>query len=723
MPDTTAPLTGKNYAILRVERIGSLNEMRRIEQHNTREKMSENVEPGGPPPRELLSEAHADTVAGARERMAELQLDLGKVKGAVGVEVFLGTSKAWWATASEQMKQDWIAANVSWLSDKFGRALLSAKLHEDEKTPHIHAVALAAVSKVDSVRGPKPKTEEGRERRRLEQAARTARWRWNYRDLFGQDFEHLSREQDRYHAAVAHLGLARGERRREVTDVVLDNGKVVSAAQVSRGKRRDGSDRPRRTITTQEYQAAARDDRARASEQLRQADAAREAAAAITREAEEQREAAAKAVQRAEEDRQIAAAERAEATRLRMELEADITRQRLEVEDLRAAAAVARDAADHQRVELDAARLAMIASRDQAAADAANAARNRQEAEAALAAIEGERAVIAEQRRRIEDDRRIDEAQLELLARAADDRTGMNLRLKGDRFAIGPDGLNDEDHAIRAKGWSKPLIAIARSLATALDHVRALVRTLEQRERAVEDRAAAIVERETQLSKGHTALEAMRISHQLVVADLDEREQDILTRSRANTRREAELVQDRAAHDARVAAHQRAIADLDRRRAVLDADELRITEAAETVEVQRKEALAVQASADATLRDHHRWIEVIDVLEAQPDWVDVGPGGALMLDKHAATASPSLAKAFESTPPEWVVSLSVQRLDLADALQRADNRERGAAYAAERLEAMIERAGPTLTPAQRDVATQAERTLRLYRPRPDEVQR
>ena len=179
MPDTTPAQPGKNYAIMRVERIGTLSEMRRIEQHNTREKLSENIEPGGPAPRELLPDAHGDTVVGARERMTELQLDLGKVAGAVGVEMILTTSASWWDTATGQMKQDWVADNVTYLRDKFGRALLSAKLHEDEKTPHIHAVALAAVSKVDGVRGPKPKTEEAKERRREEQAKRTARWRWN----------------------------------------------------------------------------------------------------------------------------------------------------------------------------------------------------------------------------------------------------------------------------------------------------------------------------------------------------------------------------------------------------------------------------------------------------------------------------------------------------------------------------------------------------------------
>lgn len=664
MSDNTTAHTWKNYAIMRVERIRDLGEMRRIEQHNTREKLSENIEPGRPAPRELLPNAKADTVVGARERMTELQLDLGQLKGSVGVEVILTTSNAWWNTASNQMQKDWIAANLAWLGDKFGRALLSAKLHEDEKTPHIHAVALSAVSKVDSVRGPKPKSEEGQRRRREEQAARTARWRWNYRDLFGQDFEHLSREQDRYHAAVAHLGLERGERRREVTDVVLENGVVVPAAQVSRGKRRDGSDRPRRTVTTQQNQAAARDDRARAAEERRHAEAERQAAAALTRLADEEREAA--------------AVERGELTRLRAQQDIAIARQQRELDELRAATIVDRDAAERLRRDVEDARAVMIASRDRATADAAIADRKRRDVDAAAAAVIGEREAVAATRRELDERRRTEVAQLALLMRAADDRAGLDLRLVGDSFAIGPNGLTEEDRAAKAKGWSRALITIARSLAQALDRLRTIARELTQRERAAERKAAEL---ET---------------------------------------RDAQLAQDRAKHDARIVAHQRSIADLDQRRTALDAEDDRVATAAMAAAAAREAALVDQAKADAMLQDHRRWIEMMELLKAQPHWVEVAANGTLLLDRYAAAASPALAKAFENRPPEWVVSLVVQRLNLADALQRADDRERSATYAAERLTDMLTTAGPVLTPTQQSVADNAARVLRQFAPRRDD---
>lgn len=428
MSDITNAQPGKNYAIMRVERISSLSEMRRIEQHNTREKLSENVEEGGPPPRELLPEAHYDTVVGARERMVELELDLGKVAGAVGVEMILTTSPGWWDTATQQMKQDWVTANVVYLREKFGRALLSAKLHEDEKTPHIHAVALAAVSKVDGVRGPKPKSEEGKERRRQEQAKRTARWRWNYRDLFGQDFEHLSREQDRYHVAVAHLRLERGERDRANTDVVLENGVVVPAAQLSRGRRRDGSDRPRRRITTKQNQALARADRISAAEEIRLTSEARAVAETAAREAEQLREAAAIATKQAERER----------------------------------AAAETELADVRRVGEEAARTRAEAVRALADADV--------------------------QRNRLDAERRLRDQQFELLVRGTDEDSGLDLRATDKAFSMRRDAMRPTERPTYDATWSDSLIRLGRQLAQLLEKARKLL----AREKNVEAREAAV---------------------------------------------------------------------------------------------------------------------------------------------------------------------------------------------------------------------------------------
>ncbi|WP_375271095.1 plasmid recombination protein [Sphingomonas sp.] len=771
MSDTNATDQKKQYSIVRYSRIRDMTTLRHVSNHNTRAVVSENVQRDGPAPVELLADGNPDITVAARRRAVELGLDLpaairdGKV---IAVEAFMGASPEFFERATTQEVEDWYRSSTAFMERRFGRALISVIKHEDEKTPHLQAVALAAVEKKAGVRGRPPRDPERRRLHDEKVAAMPLRWTFSYNDLLGGAAARLSHEQDDYNACVRHLGLVRGERQKEVSDLVLDNGVVVSAARISRGKRQDGTDRPARHFTTQEYQAETRRDRAKSARQQREAEAdravaaadralaaearavadaaqaevvasaadfARREAALVVQEREmatahdnAKREEAAAVEARADAERladehRRAAVELAEAARLRKEQEADIARQRREVADLRVVAAAERDAAGRHSIELDAARVAMIASRDQAAADAVTAARSRQNAEAAVAAAERELAAIADQRQRIDDDRRLDEAQLALLARAADDAAGMDLRLKGERFAIGPNGLNDEDRAIKAKGWSQPLIAMARSLATALDRVRAIARQLHDRERAIEKSAADVIARETRLAQERATHDLRVADHQRAAADLDRRQQKIGAQAAAATARDARLAEDRAMHEARVAAHQRAIADLDRRDAALAAEERRVAEAATAAEAQRVAAVAAQARADTILRDHRRWIDVIDTLEGQPDLVDVGPDGVLVLEGHAAAAAPALAEAFETAPPDWVVSLSVQRLDLADALQRADERERGAAYAAERLEAMIEQAGPALTPSQRGVATEAERTIRLYRPRLEGVER
>lgn len=76
----------------------------------------------------------------------------------------------------------------------------------------------------------------------------------------------------------------------------------------------------------------------------------------------------------------------------------------------------------------------------------------------------------------------------------------------------------------------------------------------------------------------------------------------------------------------------------------------------------------------------------------------------------------------ESAPP-WAVALAAQRLDLADARREAENRERHAAYAAERLTDMIDKAGPVLTPAQQAMATDATRIAGQFGAARDDLSR
>lgn len=680
MPNTIEALASKNYAIMRVERIRELGEMRRIELHNTREKLSENVEPDGPEPRELIPVGPPDVLDRAHDRMAECGLDIKKVEGAVGVEVVLTTSHAWWLTATEQMKQDWIDANIDWLNQKFGRALLSAKLHEDEKTPHIHAVALAAVCKIDGVRGPKPKTEEGWARRRAEEAKRKPCWRWNYRDLFGSDFDQLSLEQDRYHAAVAHLGLHRGERGQVISDMEIHDGVVVPATQLSRGKRSNGTDRPRRRITTKQYQAAARDDRKLAVEQRRRADQELEAAAAARCEAEQNASATAAAralaeniARVAEEDRLIASAEHSRAKQLRLNLEADIASKTREAEELTLAAEADRVAAKRIRNETEAATASVEADRERAAVDALLQARARRQAEDALAAAESDRITAAAELQRIDESRSLHERQAVLLARAADDRNGLDLRISGTSFAMKRSRMTEDERAATNKPWPSFLVAMARALAFALARLR---------------------QWEMQLAA---------------------QKEEVLAREKAATDKQSGLEHDRMAHEAQVAQHLSVVADLDRRRVKVEEDEARANAAVASAHKTLAAAQAAEANAKSALSSHTRWTRAVTALAPHPDWIEVDENARMRL--HAAvegTAPPELIATLSEAAPSWVISLVTQQKELAEARQRADERELQAAYATERLLDMIKEAGPVLTPTQQTVASDAAKIARNF---------
>ena len=267
--------------------------------------------------------------------------------------------------------------------------------------------------------------------------------------------------------------------------------------------------------------------------------------------------------------------------------------------------------------------------------------------------------------------------------------TGMDLRPKGETFAMGPGGLNDDDRALIARKWSPALISIGRMLAEAIERVRDRIRNVVLRERAVEDRDAAVT-----------------------------------TRAAEAQAREAQLVQDQAAHATRIAAHRSAVMVLDKRRAVLDADEARAAEAAKAAATLLASARRMQADADTMLTVQRRWMQAMDALEPNPDWVQIAPDGGLQLDRAVTAVSPpALVATLKTAAPEWAIALTVERIELAEALRRADERERAATYAAERLTTMIEQAGPVLTPAQREVATRAADTVKRFRPRFDDRER
>ena len=149
MPNTTTSPIRKMFAVMRIGKISDWATLRRVSNHNTRAVVSENVQDNMPAPRELLEDGSDDFIASTRERMIELGIDPASAKDKiVAVEAVVSASKAWFAQATEQQQAAWRAASLKWARGLFGRGLITAKLHEDEETPHIHFVAIPVVEMV-----------------------------------------------------------------------------------------------------------------------------------------------------------------------------------------------------------------------------------------------------------------------------------------------------------------------------------------------------------------------------------------------------------------------------------------------------------------------------------------------------------------------------------------------------------------------------------------------
>ncbi|WP_197465533.1 hypothetical protein, partial [Erythrobacter sp. HI0063] len=83
------------------------------------------------------------------------------------------------------------------------------------------------------------------------------------------------------------------------------------------------------------------------------------------------------------------------------------------------------------------------------------------------------RAEAEEEKRRVDEQRRLEERQLTLLERASDDAEGLNLRTKGETFEMSTQAMTADEKDAYGRTWSRKLIAMARSVARMLERLRA----------------------------------------------------------------------------------------------------------------------------------------------------------------------------------------------------------------------------------------------------------
>lgn len=366
-------------------------------------------------------------------------------------------------------------------------------------------------------------------------------------------------------------------------------------------------------------------------------------------------------------ERERLATEREQANKVRdaaaEERERAIVMNEAKVAMALASAETARREADHTRISLDAALRAAQRSVDDIAKIRAVVKIEREAAEADRARFAAEQDAAAAERKRIERQRKLEEAQLVLLVRGTDDDVGLDLRPNGDTFSMRKSAMQPDQLAAYEARWPAPLVMLARRLAEALEKMRGFARQLLERKKELDARDARLVAREQD-------------------ADRDQR--------------------------ARASEHTAAVTDLGRRSRELNAREdiaaSRIAEA----ETRIAEAVAREADAHAAVIRHNRWSLAVDAVIEHPEWIEV-TGNRIQLDRHAAAAiDPKLAETLRETPPNWAMNVILARLDVADRNSLVEEREHDAARSAKQLAELISRAGPILTPDQQKVAAEAQ---------------
>ena len=250
--------------------IKSWDRLASVEIHNARTRPIAHGVVGAPPVEFLVGSPAI--VADLRNRLKDHGIDPASIRegGVIAYEAIITASPEFFEAGSkvEQQKRlaGWTAAQVDFVTKRYGgHRVVSMVLHQDEQTPHIHAVIVPLKHGVD------------RRRRDL-----TARW--------GLDGQILSARgewrqlQTDYGKAMAPLGLSRGEegstRKHQPYAMVLADIEAERAA--IRIREADLADREQ---AINDHLIRLRDGWKLVEERHREAKAAREAAVAIMKEA------------------------------------------------------------------------------------------------------------------------------------------------------------------------------------------------------------------------------------------------------------------------------------------------------------------------------------------------------------------------------------------------------------------------------------------------------
>lgn len=144
----------RQYAIIRVEKVKTPGDIRQREAHNLRTKETPNADPErlamdqelinltGQPLEELVNERIKEAIGSRKVRGDQV----------LCMEVIMtGSPDAFERDARgnvpDQRGTQWLAAELQFAKERWGKNMVSFMLHQDEKTPHIHAFLVPITEK------------------------------------------------------------------------------------------------------------------------------------------------------------------------------------------------------------------------------------------------------------------------------------------------------------------------------------------------------------------------------------------------------------------------------------------------------------------------------------------------------------------------------------------------------------------------------------------------
>jgi hypothetical protein len=137
------------YAVLRVAKIKTAQQASAKTAHNYREHSLSNVDQDAPHPnREYLNHERRDYGELAEQRISQVVTRKVRADQVKAVEMILtgspeGFKRDATGRALDYSKSKWAQDNLHFLQNKYGKEnVVSFTLHQDEKTPHIHAVVV-----------------------------------------------------------------------------------------------------------------------------------------------------------------------------------------------------------------------------------------------------------------------------------------------------------------------------------------------------------------------------------------------------------------------------------------------------------------------------------------------------------------------------------------------------------------------------------------------------